>query len=119
MITDHYGGHMEEIQSERRQVEELQPERRQVEELQSERTQIEKIRPEPRQPEEAQSTKGLRLEVRVDEEQNQRLEKLSNYAAIEGISPSDYRGNKTAWVNYCLMVGEQLLRQHAYQKRGF
>ena len=34
----------------------------------------------------------------------------ANYAA---------RGNKTAWINHCLMLGEELLKQHAYQKRGF
>jgi len=95
-----------------------------MEEIQSERRQIEVLRAEP-QPEEArvteegQVTKAVRLEMRIDAEQNQRLEKLSDYAAIEGIIPSDHRGNKTAWINYCLMLGEQLLRQHAYQKRGF
>jgi len=68
---------------------------------------------------EAQPTKVLRLEMRIDPEVNQHLEKLSNYAALEGIIPSDHRGNKTAWINYCLMLGEELLKQHAYQKRGF
>ena len=86
--------------------------------------QIEELRagPEPeeaRATEEDQATKALRLEMRIDEEQSQRLGKLSDYAAIEGVIPTDYRGNKTAWVTYCLMLGEQLLRQHAYQKRGF
>lgn len=74
---------------------------------------------EPTGPVEAEATKVLRLEIRIDPEQNQRLEKLSNYAALEGIIPSDHRGNKTAWVNYCLMLGEELLKQRAYQKRGF
>ena len=66
-----------------------------------------------------QPTKVLRLEMRIDPEVNQRLEKLSNYAALEGLIPSDHRGNKTAWINYCLMLGEELLKQHAYKKRGF
>lgn len=74
---------------------------------------------EPTEPVEAQATKVLRLEIRIDPQQNLHLEKLSNYAALEGIIPSDHRGNKTAWINYCLMVGEELLKQHAYQKRGF
>ncbi|GAJ02107.1 unnamed protein product [marine sediment metagenome] len=69
--------------------------------------------------EEAQAVKVLRLEMRIDPEQNQRLEKIANYAALEGLIPSDHRGNKTAWINYCLMLGEEALKQRAYQKRGF
>jgi len=71
------------------------------------------------QSEETQPTRSLRLEMRITPEQNQHLEKLANYAALEGIIPSDHRGNKTAWINYCLMLGEEALKQHAYQKRGF
>ena len=88
----------------------------------SEEAQAEQAQPEEAQAEEAQETptpKGLRLEMRIDPEANQRLEKLANYAALEGLIPSDHRGNKTAWINYCLGVGEELLKQHAYQKRGF
>ena len=69
--------------------------------------------------EEAQAVKVLRLEMRIDQEQNQRLEKLANYAALEGLIPSDHRGNKTAWINYCLALGEEALKQYAYNKRGF
>ena len=71
------------------------------------------------QAEEAQATKVLRLEMRITQEQNLHLEKLANYAALEGIIPSDHRGNKAAWINYCLVLGEEALKQHAYQKRGF
>jgi len=71
------------------------------------------------QPEEAQTTKVLRLEMRIDPEANQRLEKLSNYAALEGIIPSDHRGNKAAWINYCLVLGEETLKQYVYKKKGF
>ena len=79
----------------------------------------EEIQPEEAQAEEAQATKMLRLEMRIDPEANQHLEKLANYAALEGIIPSDHRGNKTAWINYCLALGEETLKQRAYQKRGF
>ena len=75
---------------------------------------------QPAQPaQEAQPTKVLRLEMRIDPEANQRLEKLANYAALEGIIPSDHRGNKASWINYCLMLGEELIKQRAYKKRGF
>ena len=69
--------------------------------------------------EEAQAVKVLRLEMRITPEQNQHLEKLANYAALEGLIPSDHRGNKTAWINYSLMLGEETLKQYAYKKRGF
>ena len=81
--------------------------------------QEDQTQPEEARPEEAQSPRVLRLEMRIDPEQNQHLEKLANYAALEGIITSDHRGNKTAWINYCLMLGEELLKQRAYKKRGF
>ena len=84
-----------------------------------EEQQTQEIQPEEAQAEEAQATKMLRLEMRIDTEQNLHLEKVSNYAALEGIIPSDHRGNKTAWINYCLALGEETLKQRAYQKRGF
>ena len=71
------------------------------------------------QPEEAQPAKVLRLELRITQDENLHLEKLSNYAALEGIIPSDHRGNKAAWINYCLTLGEEVLKHHVYQKRGF
>lgn len=74
---------------------------------------------EEEQAQEAQAAKVLRLEMRIDQEQNQHLEKLANYAALEGLIPSDHRGNKTAWINYCLTLGEEALKQYAYKKRGF
>ena len=69
--------------------------------------------------EDTQAVKALRLEMRIEPEQAQRLEKVANYAALEGLIPSDHRGNKSAWLNYCLMLGEELLKQRAYKKRGF
>ena len=71
------------------------------------------------QPEDAQPSTILHMQLRIDQEANQRLEKLANYAALEGLIPNDSRGNKTAWINYCLVLGEEVLKQRAYQKRGF
>jgi len=71
------------------------------------------------QPEDAQPSTILHMQLRIDQEANQRLEKLANYAALEGLIPNDSRGNKTAWINYCLVLGEEALKQRAYQKRGF
>jgi len=71
------------------------------------------------QPEPEENQPMLHLQLRLSQESNQRLEKLANYAALEGLIPSDHRGNKTAWINYCIQMGEELLKQHAYKKRGF
>ena len=33
--------------------------------------------------------------------------------ALEDLIPSDHRSNKTAWINYCLILREELLKQRA------
>ena len=69
------------------------------------------------QPQEPQPV--VHLQLRMDQEANLRLEKMADYAALEDLIPSDHRGNKTAWINYCLLLGEEILTQRAYKKRGF
>ena len=74
---------------------------------------------EPEEKEETQEKKELRLEMRMDAERYERIKKMARYAAVEGIIPDDHRGNITAWVNYCLNIGDELLTKHAQKKRGF
>lgn len=71
------------------------------------------------QKEEPQEKKEMRLEMRLPTERYERIRKMARYAAVEGIIPDDHRGNMTAWVNYCLDIGDQLLTKHAQKKRGF
>ena len=68
---------------------------------------------------EAQEKKEMRLEMRMDADRYQRIKKMARYAAVEGIIPDDHRGNITAWVNYCLTIGDEILTKHAQKKRGF
>jgi len=68
---------------------------------------------------EAQTGKELRLEMRVEAERYGRIKDIADYAAVIGLIPADHRGNITAWVNYCLTVVEELLRQQEYKSRGF
>ena len=68
---------------------------------------------------EAQEKKEWRLEMRIDADSHQRIKKMARYAAVEGIIPDDHRGNITAWVNYCLGLGDEKLTKHAHTKRGF
>ena len=68
---------------------------------------------------ETQEKKEMRLEMRLDAERYQRIKKMARYAAVEGLIADDHRGNITAWVNYCLNIGDEILTKHAHTKRGF
>lgn len=65
-----------------------------------------------------QPTPESRLSIRINEEARERMTALANYAALEGVIPQNPKGNLTAWVNYCLQLGEEVMKQHAYQARG-
>ena len=69
--------------------------------------------------EQTEEKSETRLEMRLDSERYQRIKKMARYAAVEGIIADDHRGNITAWVNYCLNIGDELLTKHAQKKRGF
>ncbi len=68
---------------------------------------------------EVQEKKEMRLEMRMEADRYQRIKRMARYAAVEGIIPDDHRGNITAWVNYCLAIGDEILTKHAQKKRGF
>ena len=68
---------------------------------------------------ETQEKKEMRVELRMPADRHERIKKMARYAAVEGIIPDDHRGNITAWVNYCLDMGDDLLTKHAQKKRGF
>lgn len=72
--------------------------------------------PTPEQPT-AESAKEWRLSIRIDEEARERMTAIANYAVLEGVIPDNPKGNLTAWVNYCLQLGEEMMKQHAYQAR--
>jgi len=74
---------------------------------------------EPKEQTEVEEKKEMRLEMRLPAERYERIKKMARYAAVEGIIPDDHRGNMTAWVNYCLNIGDELLTKHAQKKRGF
>ena len=69
--------------------------------------------------EETQEKQETRLEMRLPAERYERIRKMARYAAVERLIPDDHRGNITAWVNYCLAIGDELLTKHAQKKRGF
>lgn len=62
----------------------------------------------------------LRLTIRINEEEHERITALANYAARKDVAviQDNLKGNLTGWVNFCLQLGEQYLKQHALQRRG-
>ena len=60
--------------------------------------------------------KEIRFQMRVDSGKYHHLEKVANYAAAEGIIASNHRGNITAWAQYCLIIGEEVVKEHECQK---
>ena len=63
------------------------------------------------QPEEV--AKEVRFEMRVDPKWVEHVRRVANLAATIGIIHEDRRGNMAAWVNYCMNLGEEWLRQQA------
>lgn len=47
------------------------------------------------------------------------IKKWARYATIEGLIEGHPRGNFTGYCNFCFNLGEQYLRQHILNKRGF
>lgn len=60
--------------------------------------------------------KEVRFEMRVDPKWVEHVRRVANLAATVGIIPEDRRGNVADWVNYCLNLGEEWLRQQAKAK---
>ena len=65
------------------------------------------------------AAKEVRFEMRVASNWVDHVRDVSNYAASIGVIPNDHRGNVTAWVNYCLNLGEEMLKQREAKARGY
>ena len=74
---------------------------------------------EQEEQEDTSEKKEMRLEMRLPTDRYERIRKMARYAAVERLIPDDHRGNITAWVNYCLAIGDEILTKHAQKKRGF
>ncbi|KKN87027.1 hypothetical protein LCGC14_0262960 [marine sediment metagenome] len=59
------------------------------------------------------------LHIYMPTEEYGRVKKWARYATIEGLIEGHPRGNFVAYANFCFNLGEQYLRQHILQKRGF
>jgi len=52
-------------------------------------------------------------------ERYEQIKKLARYVAVERFITDSHKGNITDFINWCLSLGEERLRQHAIKKRGF
>lgn len=59
------------------------------------------------------------LHIYMPAEEYERGKKWARYAVIEGLIEGHPRGNFVAYCNFCFNLGEQYLRQHILNKRGF
>lgn len=60
----------------------------------------------------------MRITMRVTAPEAEHVRKVADYAAALGIIPANHRGNITAWINYCLNVGEAILKQQREKTGG-
>jgi hypothetical protein len=47
------------------------------------------------------------------------MKELAGYAAGEGVIAHHRRGNLTGFINWCLEIGEDVLRKHHLKNKGF
>lgn len=47
------------------------------------------------------------------------IKEMADYAAEAGIIPGDNRGNMTAFVNWCIEIGREMLKQYCLKRRKF
>ena len=59
------------------------------------------------------------LHVYMPTEEYARIKKFAEYAAIEGLIAGHHRGNFTGYCNFCFNLGEQYLKQHMLNRRGY
>lgn len=63
--------------------------------------------------------KDARMEMRIPIAAHERIRKLADYAALEGLITEDHRGNITGFLNWCIGLGEGVLQNHAMKRKGF
>ena len=55
----------------------------------------------------------------MSNEAYERAKKWARYAVLEGIIEGHARGNFTDYCNLCFSLGEQYLKRHVLNKRGY
>jgi hypothetical protein len=61
----------------------------------------------------------LSIHIYLTKEGHERVVKDAEYAALENIIEGHPRGNMSQWLNYCIELGHQALKQYILKKRGY
>lgn len=69
--------------------------------------------------EETPTGEKLSVHIYMTKEGHAMVVRDADYAALEGMIEGHARGNMSQWLNFCILIGHQALKQHILQKRGF
>jgi len=59
------------------------------------------------------------VHIMINTELLENVKELADYAAEIGLIRNDPRGNVTDFINWCIEVGKERLRQYALKRRAF
>lgn len=76
------------------------------------------VAPEVR-PEVAPERQKASVHIALNTEMLENVRELADYAADVGLIHNDPRGNVTDFINWCIEVGRETLRQYALHRRKF
>ena len=61
----------------------------------------------------------VEFHIRMPTEMYEQAKKYARYAVLEGLIEGHARGNFTDYCNFCFNLGEQYLKRHVLNKRGY
>ena len=59
------------------------------------------------------------INIKLDPRWYEEIKELADYTANEGLIPYNYRGNLTAFIDWCMVLGKAWLKERARTNRGF
>jgi len=59
------------------------------------------------------------INIKLDPRRYERIKELADYTANEGLIPYNYRGNLTAFLDFCVLLTDDWLKERARKNRGF
>lgn len=68
---------------------------------------------------EATPEEKLNIHIYMTKEGHTMVERDADYAALEGMIEGHPRGNISQWLNFCIDIGHQTLKQYILKKRGY
>ncbi len=66
----------------------------------------------------ASEPKEVNVQIKMPYSAYQRLKKCADYAAASDLIVGHHLGNVTAYMDFCVRLGEEAMRQHEMKARG-